>query len=207
MITQYSQYKNDLFNKLGIDFKKGKKILDVGCGPGTDAEIFVKSYGLNFYGVDLFKHENITKNKFHFRIGGIHKIPYKLESFEYVFTHDVLHHVDEENPSDNSIVAGLKELRRVCKKNGYIIILEANRYNPLFYPHMVLMKGHNHLIQSKFKKLVQQEFAKDIICFNSFEAHSYPSSLLKIFKIYEFIAEHCFPKQILAYNVARIKKS
>lgn len=206
MITKYSQYKNDFFNKLGVDFKKGKKILDVGCGNGTEAQVFIKSYGLDFYGVDIYKNPNIKKNKLNFEIGTIHKIPYKSEGFDYVYAHDVLHHIDEKNPSDRSVLLGLKELRRVCKKNGYIVIIEANRYNPLFYPHMVLMKKHNHLTQSKFKRLVNEEFEKDNVYFKFFEVHSYPSKFLYFFKVYECIAEKIFPKRFLAYNCVVIQK-
>lgn len=38
---KYGQYKNDIFNKLGFSFEKGKKILDVGCGDGSDGKIFI----------------------------------------------------------------------------------------------------------------------------------------------------------------------
>ena len=40
-ISQYGQYKDDFFNKLDFNFEKGKKILDVGCGDGSDAKIFI----------------------------------------------------------------------------------------------------------------------------------------------------------------------
>ncbi|MFH1833017.1 MAG: class I SAM-dependent methyltransferase [Candidatus Levyibacteriota bacterium] len=206
MITKYNQYRNDFFNKLRVDFEKGKKILDVGCGDGSDAQVFRKSYGLDFYGIDIYKNPNIKKNKLNFKIGTIHKIPYKSECFDYVYAHDVLHHIEEKNLSDNSILLGLKELRRVCKKNGCIVIVEANRYNPLFYPHMVLMKKHNHLTKSRFKRLVKEEFKKDNILFKFFEAHLYPAKLIYIFKIYEYFAEKIFPKWPLAYNCAVIIK-
>lgn len=206
MITKYNQYKNDFFNKLNFPFKKGNKILDVGCGEGTDAKVFTEVYGLNFYGIDIYESLEIKKHKYNFKIGGIHKIPYESECFDYVYTHDVLHHVDEKTQSDNSILSGLKELRRVCKKNGFIIIVEANRFNPLFYPHMVLMKKHNHFNQSKFKKMIKKEFLNDNINFKYFEAHLYPSKLLILFKIYEFVMEKILPSKFSAYNVAIIQK-
>lgn len=206
MITKYSQYKNDFFNKLGVDFEKGKKILDVGCGDGSDAQIFIESYGLDFYGIDIYKNPKIKKNKLNFKIGTIHKIPYKSESFDYVYTHDVLHHIEEQVQSDNTILLGFKELRKVCKKRGFIVIVEANRFNPLFYPHMVLMKKHNHLTQSKFKRLVKQEFLKDNIRFKFFEAHLYPSKFICIFKLYEYLLEKISPNWFLAYNAAIIQK-
>lgn len=207
MITKYSQYTNDFFNKLGVSFEKGKKILDVGCGDGTDAQVFIKSYGLDFYGVDIYESSNIKKRKLKFKIGTIHKIPHKSESFDYVYTHDVFHHIEERKQSDSSILLGLKELRRVCKKKGFIVIVEANRFNPLFYPHMVLMKKHNHLTQSKFKRFVGQEFRKDNINFKFFEAHLYPARLLPLFKLYEYFLEKLSLTWFLAYNIAIIQKA
>ena len=56
---KYGQYKNDVFNKIGIDFKKGRKLLDVGYGDGSDAESFIKEFGLDTYGIDIYEHKNI----------------------------------------------------------------------------------------------------------------------------------------------------
>ncbi len=207
MIVKYSQYKNDFFNKLNFPFKKNKNILDVGCGPGTDAEIFIETYKLDFYGTDIYEDEQIKKLKVPFRKGSIYKIPYESDSFDYVFVHDVLHHIDEPAHRRNKMLQGLVELRRVCKKNGSIIIVEGNRYNPLFYPHMVKMRKHEHLRQSYFKSIIKESFSKDTIEFKFFEAHLYPKSTLWFWKIYEYIMEHFIPKQFLGYNAAIITKS
>ena len=205
MVTAYNQYKNDFFNKLGVNFEKGKKLLDVGCGPGTDALIFIKEYKLKFYGTDVYEDENIKKLKLNFKLGGIYNIPFENSQFDYVFVHDVLHHIDRAN-SRSKHLEGLRELRRVCKKGGAVIIVEGNRYNPLFYPHMVKMEGHEHFKQSYFKNIVKEVFSNDSVAFKFFEAHLYPKSLLSLFKIYEFFMEHFVPKQFIAYNAAIIQK-
>lgn len=206
MITGFGQYKNDFFNKLNLSLKKGRKILDVGCGPGTDAEVFIKEYGLAFYGIDIYEDENIKRNNLKFKLGTIYDIPYKENFFDYVFSHDVIHHIDS-NQERKNLLKALKELRRVCKKGGYIVIVEGNRYNPLFYPHMVKMRGHEHLKQSYFKDVVSEAFQKDKVSFKFFEAHFYPKLLLPFFKVYEALMENFSPKVFLSYNSAVIKKS
>lgn len=199
------QYKDDIFNKLGFDFVKEKRLLDVGCGDGSDAKIFIEQYGLKTCGIDIYKHRNIKNVKgLEFKKAAIFKIPYADSYFEYVFLHDVLHHIDEPKQRYRKHIQGLKEIKRVCKKNGTIIILEANRYNPLFYPHMVLLCKHNHFKKSYFKKLINSVFNN--VELKEFEAHLYPKKLLKFFKVYEKIMEKfSFLKPFLAYSAVIIK--
>lgn len=206
MIAGFSQYKNDFFNKLDFEFKKGKKILDVGCGEGTDAEVFTKAYNLDFYGVDVYKSKRVDDLSLNFKIGNIYRIPFKDNTFDYVFSHDVIHHIDEKQKKENFLKA-FAQLRRVCKKDGYIFVIEGNRFNPLFYPHMVKMRKHEHLKQSAFQKLIKEAFIKDEIKFKFFEAHLYPRIFLPLFKVYESIMENFSPRRFLAYNAAIIKKS
>ena len=203
--SKYGQYKKDIFNKLNFNFEAGKKILDVGCGDGSDAKIFINELRLDTYGIDIYEHEDIKNiNNFNFRKAEIYKIPFQNNVFDYVFLHDVLHHIDEKNQGYENHINGLREVKRVCKSNGQIIILEANRYNPLFYPHMVLIRGHNHFTQKYFQRIITDVFKN--VEFKSFEAHLYPKKFLSVFKIYEKIMESVpFFKKFLAYNLAIIK--
>lgn len=195
-----ADYKNKIIQKLKPYIKKGKKILDVGCGDCEDDRYF-KIYGLDAYGIDIFKHKNANRilgRKF--KLGSIYKIPYVNNSFDYVFCHDVLHHIDENKKRHARYMAGLAELKRVCKKNGKIIILEANRYNPIFYPHMVQMEHHDHFTQKYFKKLCNEAYRNPEFTF--FEAHIYPSVFLRLFKAYEKIMESfSFLAPYRAYNL------
>lgn len=199
---KYSQYTKDLHQKLSYKFISGKKLLDVGCGTCVDSYMFKEKYKLDVYSTDIYRHENVDLFALNFKEGSVLQLPYKDSFFDYVFLHDVLHHIDEEHQSYDIHVKALLELKRVCKKDGTIIIVEANRYNPLFYPHMVKMMGHDHWKQSYFKKVLTKVF--DNIEFKYFEAHLYPKKLLWFSKIYEFVMEKLFPKMFLAYNVAVI---
>src|SRR3989344_7782402 len=207
MNKMFDQYRTDFFNKLDFDFEKGRKILDIGCGDVKDDEVFIKKFKLVTYGVDVYTNPEITNVKglkFIEDKNGVLKLPFKDNTFDYVYMHDVLHHVDEKNQSYEKHLLGLKEAKRVVKPGGSVIVVEGNRFNPLFYPHMVLMLGHQHFTQKYFKKIIRGVF--DDVEFKFFECHFYPEKLLPIFYLYERFMETFSPEALLAYNVAVARK-
>ncbi len=79
--------------------------------------------------------------KLRFSVADVCNLPFPDESFELVFEKDVLHHVEDKMKAS-------KEIFRITKTGGHIICIEGNRYNPIFYFHMTLMKGHDHFTKS-----------------------------------------------------------
>lgn len=205
-IKKYGQYKYDIFKKLDFNFLPNKKILDVGCGDGSDARIFIEEFKLDTSAIDIYEHPNISQIKqLKFNLADINNIPYENNCFDYVFLHDTLHHIDEPKQRMQVHLKSFNELERVCKVNGTIIIVEGNRYNPLFYPHMVKIRGHDHWSQKYFKRIILKGFGGSSIEFRFFEAHLYPKQFYRLFKLYEKLMEKFSPKRFLAYNVAVIK--
>lgn len=206
MKFNFTQYTLDIHKKLSYSFVPGKKLLDVGCGTCVDSYMFREKDKLDVYSTDIYKHENVDVFGLKFKTGSIFKLPYKDSFFDYAFLHDVLHHIDENGQKYSKHVEALKEIERVVKNGGVIIIVEGNRYNPIFYPHIVKMCGHNHFTQKYFKNLINSNF-KDIT-YKFFECHVYPRKLYKLFKIYERFMERFVSKRFLAYNCAiiRVKK-
>ncbi len=96
---------------------KGKKVLDLGCGPGIYANI-LKSRKAKVYGIDISKKEiEIAKEHVKgvdFRVGSVYKLPYKAHYFDFAVAALVMDHFDN---LDNAF----KEIRRVLKRNGIFI--------------------------------------------------------------------------------------
>lgn len=97
-------------------FPKGKlAILDVGCGTGKNMEELQK-FG-TVYGLDntpqaiKYCRERGLKN---LKLGTAEKTPFKNCSFDIITLLDVLEHTDDNKT--------LKEMRRILKKNGIIIL-------------------------------------------------------------------------------------
>lgn len=131
-ILQWIWHSNKLRNVAGSirEVKKNpKNILDVGSASGWFLHELKKKFAnTDCTGIDVYKkaidygkerYSNIELLK-----GDAHKIPFKDASFEVIVCCEVLEHV--ENPE-----AVIKEMKRVLKKNGSIII-EIDTGNWLF---------------------------------------------------------------------------
>lgn len=199
-----NQYKRDIFNKIAFALERAATVLDVGCGDGSDAQILADHFGMNVSAIDIYEHQNIERlSNVRFKKGSITQIPFEDNSFDYVFVHDVLHHVEGAKENGEIARRGLAELSRVCKKGGQIIIVEGNRFNPISYPYLVLKHKHDHWSQNKLKRIIGELFPKAV--FTHFEAHLYPARYVKLFKIYErFMDRFRFLQPFRSYNVVII---
>lgn len=137
----------------GID-----SILEVGCGEG--ANIYnLCSDERKFVGIDI----NYDKlglaalflKKTKFVCTDALNLPFQSNSFDLVFCRDVFHHVSDRN-------AMLEEMLRVCKRNGRIIIIEANGKNlfwNVFGSILSEEKGVKKNTILEFERLLLREYA------------------------------------------------
>jgi SAM-dependent methyltransferase len=99
------------------EFRKhrGEKVLEIGCGTGSDLLQFAK-HGALASGVDLTtKHVELARR----RIGDLavvykadaRRLPFDDASFDYVYSHGVLHHSDEPEQI-------VREMFRVLRTGG-----------------------------------------------------------------------------------------
>lgn len=200
MSTTVSLFKKDFYQRLGgLEIFRNKKVLDVGCGDGEDA-LHISEFAKGVVGIDIQVHDNwksVKNSKLKFELGVGEKLPFKSNSFDALFIKDVLHHVDD-------IEKTLKEVRRVVARGGLVVVVEGNRYNPLFYIHMTKFGGHEHLPQKKFKAVIRKYFRKSR--FVHFESHFIPFINEPLFKFIIFVEKAIgrigILKPILSYNVA-----
>lgn len=197
------QHYEDLIIKMNLDLKPDCLLLDVGCGDGVLTEYLADTYAVHAIGSDPKNNEcwrNSTNRRIELQRSSVYSLPFNEDTFDYVFMKDVLHHIDEPDNDPESILRGLEEIERVCKPEGRIIILESNRYTPISYPHMVLLRGHKHLSYRQFLRILGN-FEYTI---TSFESHVYPKLFRPIFKIYEPIMECIVQKvsKLCNYNLA-----
>jgi ubiquinone/menaquinone biosynthesis C-methylase UbiE len=178
-------------------------LLDIGSGDGTFSQCFSKHAGM-IVGADINFNLNwlrIKRKNIQFLVADVCNLPFVEESFNVVFIKDVLHHVKNHRRA-------LWEIKRVVRREGVVIIVEANRYNPILYLHMTLMKGHQHFTKEYLKNLLIPIFNKCNI--TSIESHVYPiksKSFFKFIRILEGLLDKIwFFNEFLSYNIAIAKR-
>ena len=190
------RYRVRCIDKLEYAFRGDESLLDSGCGDGGVARL-LRQRVREVVGVDVeaaaaWREEpGLT-----FTVADAEQLPFADGSFDIVHSKDSLHHMDSPERA-------LAEYRRVLKRDGSALIVEANRYNPIFYPHMTLALGHEHFSRRRFRALVSGIFPD--ARFGAFEAHYVPI-LERALGLQHFVEEALerFPptRPLLSYNFA-----
>ncbi len=117
-----------------FDVKGNEKVLDCGCGDGFYIMVLRELYpSLEITGID-YDEKILDKAKKYIKQDGITKLiksevydlPFKDNYFDKIILSEVLEHLENEN-------SGLKEIYRVLKKNGRLIITVPNHNYPFWW--------------------------------------------------------------------------
>jgi len=131
-------YQMTLNQVINLGFKKGMSFLDVGCAAGSMLRM-ISNYdrkNSNFFGLDVNKdfiayakkRAALMKNKqTHFITGNAYNMPFKDNTFDFVWSRFLLEHLIDP-------IAALKEMHRVTKKNGIIVVGDLDGNCVFHYP-------------------------------------------------------------------------
>ncbi len=127
-----------------IDPKPKDKILDVGCGDGFYLHLLfnLKVKNLKLVGVDIDKNalksarKNLRGKKVKFIQADLLKgLPFKSGSFDKIIMSEVCEHLEND-------IKGLKEVKRVLKKGGTLVITVPNHNYPFLWDPVNWMLEH-----------------------------------------------------------------
>jgi ubiquinone/menaquinone biosynthesis C-methylase UbiE len=158
----------------------GRKVLDVGCGTGYGS-FFLASYSANQveaidnfgpaldYARQVYAHPRLT-----FKEGDALELPYPDETFDFVFSSQVIEHV----PSSERF---LQEINRVLRSNGFGLITTPNKYlfspSPLdsnpFHINEMSLNEYQKIGESIFPRVVMRGIPQN--CLEMLEGSQIPT--------------------------------
>jgi SAM-dependent methyltransferase len=111
----------------GFDKTKGLRVLEIGCGLGTDGARFARA-GAIYTGVDLTEAAvALARRRFELeglpgevRVADAEKLEFADRSFDLVYSHGVLHHTPDA-------AAAVREVHRVLAPGGRAVVMLYHR--------------------------------------------------------------------------------
>ena len=111
-------------------YKVKGKVLEIGCGNARNLIPFAKKniecYGIDFSQKMIEKAKEYSKKhnlKIHLKKADMKNLPYNSEYFNFVLHIASLHHLK----SEDELLQALKEVKRVLKKDGIILLTVWNK--------------------------------------------------------------------------------
>lgn len=134
------------------------RILDVGCGPGTITATLAplvpqgEVTGVDFSpeAISAASAQASTPPNCSFQTASIDTgLPFPDDSFDVVHTHQVLVHLADP-------VGAMKEMRRVCKKGGFIASRECDMATAVAFPDLAPLNKF-HVVYDKYLRAAGSE--------------------------------------------------
>jgi SAM-dependent methyltransferase len=137
---------------------RGLKVLEIGCGVGTDGAQFAKA-GADYTGIDLTEAAvELARKRFEifslpgkFQTADAEDLEFENESFDLVYSHGVLHHTPDTQ-------GAVREIHRVLRPGGRAIVMLYHRDSFNYRVNIsVLRRAGAHLLRREMGvKLVNQ---------------------------------------------------
>jgi ubiquinone/menaquinone biosynthesis C-methylase UbiE len=139
-----------LQSAVGFDKTRGLRVLEIGCGCGSEAEGFARA-GARYTAVDLTNAAvSITQRRFQlnnlegqFVQGDAENLPFADGSFDLVFSHGVLHHTPDTPRT-------IREVHRVLSPGGRAMIMLYYRDSFNYYVNLgIVRRVRAHLLRTE----------------------------------------------------------
>jgi len=180
---------------IGSEFKKGAKLLHAGSGAGQVDKDLVNEFNitaLDISGEALKLYRTLNGGKAKLIKASIFKVPARTGTFDGVYNLGVMEHFTKEE--DEKI---LRELKRVLKPNGKIVLFWPPKYGPT-----VLFLNSAHFVLNKILKRSIRLHPEEI---SLVESKKQVEEILKMagFKLLQF---YFGPKDLFTHCIIIAKK-
>jgi 2-polyprenyl-3-methyl-5-hydroxy-6-metoxy-1,4-benzoquinol methylase len=138
---RYQVYAPWMPEVMGFNDFAGARLLEVGCGMGTDLLQFARG-GAHVTGVDLTQrsiqisqqHLDIYGERGDFAISDGESLPFGDESFDVVYSNGVLHHTPDT-------AGAVREVHRVLRPGGQARVMLYHRGSAAYWGDIILRHG------------------------------------------------------------------
>ena len=138
---RYNEYASWMPRLMGFEKFRGARLLEVGCGMGTDLLQFSRG-GARCVGIDLTPRSiEITQHRFKlygaggaFMISDGENLPFCDESFDVVYSNGVLHHTPDTE-------GAIREVHRVLRPDGTAKVMLYHRNSLNYWLEIVVRRG------------------------------------------------------------------
>jgi ubiquinone/menaquinone biosynthesis C-methylase UbiE len=138
---RYQEYAPWMPAVMGFDSFRGKRLLEVGCGMGTDLLQFARG-GALCTGVDLTPrsveisslHFGLYDMRADFVLGDGERLPFADASFDVVYSNGVLHHTPDT-------ARAVREHYRVLRPGGVAKVMLYHRDSLYYWTEIILHRG------------------------------------------------------------------
>lgn len=113
MYAEWNQSFLDYMQPHGPEFFRGKKVLDAGCGNGRFA-YYAAKYGAEVWAIDLGPAVEVARRnteqagEVQVVQADLHRPPFALESFDFIYSIGVLHHLPDPEEAFQNLLRYLK---------------------------------------------------------------------------------------------------
>ena len=138
---RYTEYAPWMPRVMGFDQFRGARLLEIGCGMGTDLLQFARG-GARCTGIDLTPRSvEITRHRFRlyevrgaFTIADGEHLPFASETFDVVYSNGVLHHTPDTT-------GAISEVHRVLRPGGTAKVMLYHRNSLNYWFEIILRRG------------------------------------------------------------------
>ncbi|MDD5454926.1 MAG: class I SAM-dependent methyltransferase [Candidatus Ratteibacteria bacterium] len=192
------------FLKITRSMSNINRALDIGCGTGIYADL-LSGLSKEIFATDI-KKTVLFRNKSSFIQMDLQMLGFKNNTFDFIVCSEVLEHIEDLN-------SGLKEIYRVLKPNGIILISVPNRMSIFWIKNRIIF--YFTYFFNKTLNTIEQEYKKHID-FSTFKLIKLMKNAgFNILNIYGVFLMLCPIKVIeyfvnklpkIAYNICRIEE-
>jgi SAM-dependent methyltransferase len=159
---RYQEYAPWMPEVMGFDKFEGERLLEVGCGMGTDLLQFARG-GAICTGVDLTP-RSVEISSLHFGryglradfvLGDGERLPFADESFDVVYSNGVLHHTPDT-------AGAVRELHRVLRPGGTARVMLYHRNSLYYWTEIILHRGllRGHFLRGRSPEEIMSRYVE-----------------------------------------------